>query len=117
MDDNVSAYGSRSRLAMAFTQWYMRWAYLPLSDHRIAVSEHVAAELEAVSHGHKVARGVWVLPMGADTNLFTPARRTPQARERLLQRLGAEAGATLLLYAGRLAPEKNLQLLTALLAR
>jgi len=116
MDDNVAAYAFRSRLAMAFTRWYMRWIYLPLSDHHIAVSEHVAAELDAVSHGHKVARGVWVLPMGADTELFSPARRTPQARERLLHRVGAEPGTTLALYAGRLVPEKNLQLLTALMA-
>jgi phosphatidylinositol alpha 1,6-mannosyltransferase len=95
----------------------MRWLYLPLSDHHIAVSEHTAAELREVSHGHKVTRGVWVLPMGADTSLFSPARRTIEKRERLRGRVRAGPDATLLLYAGRLAPEKNLDLLGTAMER
>ncbi len=113
MDDNMSAYLSRRPAALAFTRLYMRWLYLPLCDHHIAVSEHTAAELRAVSHGHKVDRGVWVLPMGADTGLFSPERRTVEKRERLLRRAGAGPDTTILLYAGRLAPEKNLGLLAA----
>jgi glycosyltransferase involved in cell wall biosynthesis len=111
MDDNMSAYVSRRPAALSLSRLYMRWLYLPLSDHHIAVSEHTAAELREVSHGHKVTRGVWVLPMGADTSLFSPARRTIEKRERLLGCVRAGPDATLLLYAGRLAPEKNLGLL------
>jgi len=117
MDDNMAAYLTGRPAALAFARLYVRWVYLPLSDYHIAVSEHVAAELRGGSHGHKVARGVWVLPMGADTGIFTPKRRTTEARERLLRRLGAGSDATILLYAGRLAPEKNLGLLAAAMER
>ena len=113
MDDNMSAYVSRRPVALAFTKLYMRWLYLPLSDHHIAVSEHAAAELRGVSSGHKVTRGVWVLPMGADIGLFSPARRTVEKRELLLRRAGGGPDTAILLYAGRLAPEKNLGLLAA----
>ena len=117
MDDNMSAYVSRRPAALSLSRLYMRWLYLPLSDHHIAVSEHTAAELREVSHGHKVTRGVWVLPMGADTSLFSPARRTIEKREQLLGRVRAGPDATLLLYAGRLAPEKNLDLLKTAMER
>ena len=117
MDDNVTAYVSGSTAALAFTRLYLRWLYLPLSDHHIAVSEHAAAELRGVSHGHKVARGVWVLPMGADTGLFSPARRTAEKRALLLRRAGGAPDTTVLLYAGRLAPEKNLGLLVGVMER
>src|SRR5262249_43275382 len=90
---------------------YMRWLYFPLCDHHIAVSPHTAAELHDVSSSHRVRRGVWIRPMGADCGLFTPQRRSPEFRRRLESLSGATEGATLLLYAGRLAPEKNLQLL------
>ena len=86
-------------------------------DHHIAVSDHTAAELRRVSSGHKVERGVWVLPMGADTALFSPAWRTAVKRKQLIERLGGRPEESILLYAGRLAPEKNLDLLIDLMNR
>src|SRR5262249_39606348 len=55
-------------------------------------------------------RGVWIRPMGADCGLFTPARRSEEFRRWLESCTGTPEGATLLLYAGRLAPEKNVDL-------
>jgi alpha-1,6-mannosyltransferase len=49
--------------------------------------------------------------MGVDAARFTPARRDPRMREMLLRKAGASGDTALLLYAGRLAPEKNLPLL------
>jgi alpha-1,6-mannosyltransferase len=111
MDENMAAYLTGSRMGERFCRWYMKWIYFPMFDHHIAVSEHTAAELLPASRGRKVRRGVWVLPMGVDTARFTPDKRTPGNRARLLNRIGADNGATVLLYAGRLAPEKNLSLL------
>ena len=103
---------SRSAAAgKRFSDWYMKWMYFPMFDHHITVSEHTAAELIEAAHGHKVRRGVWVAPMGVDCERFTPARKSAQARQRLLDRIGADGDTTVLLYAGRLAPEKNLLLL------
>jgi glycosyltransferase involved in cell wall biosynthesis len=49
--------------------------------------------------------------MGVDTDLFSPGRRNRQFRDALCARAGAAESVQLLLYAGRLAPEKNLKLL------
>ncbi len=91
--------------------------YFPSFDHHVTVSEHTAAELIAASRGHKVRRGIWISAMGVDSVRFAPERRSsPEGRERLHADWPAtawneNANATLLLYADRLAPEKNLPLL------
>jgi alpha-1,6-mannosyltransferase len=90
MDENMAAYLSRSSAGLWFTRWYMKWVYFPMFDHHIAVSEHAAEELREASRGHKVERGVWVRPMGADTKRFSPARKSPAARKRLLQLIVGE---------------------------
>jgi alpha-1,6-mannosyltransferase len=111
MDENMAAYLSGSPLARAFTRFYMKWVYFPMFDHHIAVSEYSAEELRMAARGHKVERGVWVRPMGADTLRFTPDRKNPGTRQRLLKVIGGTDRSVLLLYAGRLVPEKNLCLL------
>jgi alpha-1,6-mannosyltransferase len=111
MDRNMALYVSGSPAARAFCRQYMKWLHFPMFDHHITVSPLAAEELRAAARGHKVRRGVWVRPMGADCALFHPARRTAEARARLERLAGVPEGAMLLLYAGRLAPEKNLQLL------
>jgi alpha-1,6-mannosyltransferase len=117
MDRNMALYVSGSRAARAFCRHYMKWLHFPMFDHHITVSPLAAEELRAAARGHKVRRGVWVRPMGADCGLFHPARRTVGARARLERLAGAPEGAMLLLYAGRLAPEKNLQLLLDTMAQ
>ena len=111
MDENMAGYVSSGRLAQAMCRWYMQWLYFPLFDHHIAVSPHTAGELHEASFGHRKRRGVWVRPMGADCRLFTPLRRSASFRGWLESRSATPEGATLLLYAGRLAPEKNTGLL------
>jgi len=113
MDENFAAYISSSRWGRQFSRFYMRHVYFPAFDHHIAVSENTAAELKAVANGHVSPRGVWMLPMGVDINHFSPERRSTESRRKLLQRLGGLRDTVLLLYVGRLAPEKNLELLIA----
>lgn len=117
MDENVAAYLSDGSAARRFCNWYMKWMYFPMFDHHITVSEHVAQELIHASRGHKVRRGIWVSPMGVDCERFTPLRRCARARRQLLNLMHARDNATVLLYAGRLAPEKNLPLLIETMAR
>ncbi len=111
MDDNFATYLGNSLLGRAFSRWYMRWIYFPFFDHHIVVSQHTAGELRAVSDGHPVARGVWLRHPGVDLSVFHASHRVPGARSRLLKRLGLDERCRLLVYAGRLAPEKNLGLL------
>ena len=117
MDENVAAYLSSGRGAQRFCKWYMKWIYFPMFDHHITVSQHVARELIEASRGHKVRRGVWVMPMGVDCARFSPARRSPEARRHLLALASANEATTVLLYSGRLAPEKNAMLLLDLMER
>jgi len=111
MDENVRAYISPAAWVRRLTQVYLKWIYFPCADHHIAVSRYTAEELRAASRGHKIRRGVWLGPMGVDAETFSPARRSDQARHHLLDLFKATSGAKLLLYSGRLVPEKNLDLL------
>jgi len=117
MDDNFAAYLPFGPLGRLFSRLYMHWLYFPMFDHHLTVSDHTAAELVPASKGHPVSRSVWVRPMGVDTALFSPARRSEAKRAHLLQDCSANSDAALLLYAGRLAPEKNLGLLIELMQR
>lgn len=111
MDENMGVYLTRGRIGRSFCTWYMKHIYFPMFDHHITVSEHTAEELIRASKGHKVRRGIWIAPMGVDCDRFSPARRSTAARRALEEKAGANRNQSILLYAGRLAPEKNLSLL------
>lgn len=115
MDENFATYIRPGALGEVFSRVYMKWLYFPMFDHHIAVSDHTAQELVPASRGHKVQRGVWVSPMGADCDRFRPARRNEVQRRKTIANCGGDHRTTLLLYAGRLAAEKNLPLLADLM--
>ncbi len=116
LDRTLQSYSGSGRATRWFGRGFMKCIYYPQFDHHIAVSRDVAEELEIASRGHKVTRGVWIRGMGVDTDRFRPERRSPEVRRTLLTKAGAGPDAMLLLYAGRLAPEKNLGLLLDTLA-
>ena len=111
MDDNVRAYLGWSRAAQPLVRFYMKWLYFALFDHHIANSEYTAEELRAVSDNHPIRRGVWIRPMGVDIHDLSPRHRSSLSRYELLQQVNASPQSVLLLYVGRLAPEKNTDLL------
>jgi alpha-1,6-mannosyltransferase len=111
MDDNFRSYLGWLPLGRRFCSWYMHWIYFPFFDYHIANSSYTAEELQAASRGHLVPRDTWIRPMGADLGEMSPAQASPAGRRRLLSLCGAPDDAILLFYAGRLVPEKNLQLL------
>ncbi len=116
LDDNVSASMSAGRLAQRFARWYIGRIYTGQFDVHLANSEYTARELRE----HQVTkhrREVHVVPMGVTVDDLGPWRRSAEVREELHGLTGSNSEATLLLYAGRLSPEKNLSLLIEMMAR
>jgi glycosyltransferase involved in cell wall biosynthesis len=106
MDDNFRTYIGSIPFARHFCAAYMKWIYFPFFDHHIANSEYTAQELRAASQGHMVDRSIWIEPMGVDLEHFAPDRQSADVRQRLSRRVRGNRDSVLLLYAGRLAPEK-----------
>lgn len=77
-----------------------------LFDAVVCASEDFAGRLSAGGMANIVT-----IPMGVEPGLFTPRRRDPALRARLLDQCGLDARATLLVAAGRLAPEKRIPML------
>ena len=117
MDDNFRTYIGRLPLSKQFCAAYMKWLYFPFFDHHIANSEYTAEELRAASQGQMVRRNIWIEPMGVDLERFSPCRKSREGRQSLLQRVRGNGDSVLLLYAGRLAPEKHLSTLFELIPR
>ena len=109
-DDNMAAYLSNAGAAHAFTQWYIRHIYGPPFDAHVGISDYTAAELRRALWD-RAPDFVRVCPMGVDTTWFGPHRRTSETRRAWIGRVAGGADTALLLYAGRLSPEKNLPLL------
>jgi len=114
MDDGLRAFAGGGRAAERFARWYLKSVYVPQLDVHIANSHYTASELP---FNPRYPRPVYVRPMGVDTSVFTPARRSHYRRAARRARLGVPHGAPLLLYAGRLSSEKNVDLLPRLVER
>lgn len=114
-DDAVGACISRNAPTKSLAGWYMRHIYTPMFDYHVANSDYTAAELRAALPPHR-QRVVHVCPPGVDTDVFDVARATPDERRCMARQLGGDEHTALLLYAGRLSPEKNVPLLLDALA-
>ena len=114
MDDNVSAYLTTGRLGRAVSRAYIRHIYGPPFDAHVANSEYTAGELRR-NLWDRAPDFIHVCPMGVDFCAFGPVNRDRQFRRRLLVDAGGTGDSVLLLYAGRLSPEKNLGLLVDML--
>lgn len=137
MDANIRSYITPSARGERFARFWIGNLYLPLFDYHIANSAYTADELVQAIEGQNENRAQWlfrwiwrffktpqmpaaerirVCSKGVDTDRYTPARRTPVVRQQLLHRTGGDTERTrLLLYAGRLAPEKNIELLVEMM--
>jgi alpha-1,6-mannosyltransferase len=131
MDDNVSAFITDSRMGRRFANWYMKSIYAPRFDFHISNSQYTAGELVDALAG-RANLPVHVCPMGVDAKNLGPHRRGEAKRAALH---GTFVGAArengkrfntaytegteghsgmrdrLLLYVGRISPEKNVSLL------
>ena len=108
MDDNVAAFLGANGALRPAAATYMSRCYFPLFDVHLAVSEYTAAELEGARRG---PQPVHVQPCGVEAGAFSPRFRSEALRRTLLDACGGTGDTTLLLYVGRLSPEKNIRLL------
>jgi alpha-1,6-mannosyltransferase len=116
LDDTFNAYLPNHAALRTLSHWYLGNVYIPQFDLHLANSHYTADELmKATVPKHH--RTVSVMPMGVDCEMFRPERRRPEKRQALEQRFQASSNSVLLLFAGRLAPEKNLELLVEMMKR
>ncbi len=86
---------------------YFRWVH---NQAALTLCPSCYTEAQLKAHGFERLR-VW--GRGVDSQRFTPAKRTDEWRSRLT---GGQTGTPLLLYVGRLAAEKRVDWLRAVLA-
>ena len=137
MDDNLRAFVSGAKPFRWFSRRLIGNYIHPMFDFHLANSEYTAQEVkDAVSveknprrskmffdfchrffRAPKVATAerVFVNQCGADTHLFSVKRQNPATRRKILAEAGFPENATVLLYAGRLSPEKNVTFLPEIL--
>lgn len=134
MDDNIGSFIAGGRAAKWFARQVMGNYNFPSFDYHIANSAYTAQEfyesVDAVSKGNKVVNALWrffraprirpeerifVCPRGVDANFFTPHRWSDNVRKEMVERAGIPEDAIILLYAGRVSPEKNVELLAEMM--
>lgn len=115
MDDNVAAYLGSGAIRRRLTRAYIRHLYGPPFDAHIANSEYTAEELRR-SLWDRSDDFIHVTPMGVDASAFGPVHRDRELRRYLLSQAGGDNDSVLLVYAGRLSPEKHPHLLIDALA-
>jgi len=137
MDDNLRAFVSGAKPFKWFSRRLIGNYISPMFDYHLANSDYTAQEiLDAVDPRQNRRRSqsffnycwryfrasdiplderVFVNNCGADNHLFDAGRKNPATRKALLQETGFPENATVLLYAGRISPEKNIKLLPEVL--
>ena len=128
MDDNLRAFVSEKSAFAWLAKNVMGNYVAPMFDYHFANSAYTAQELlGAVENGNdappnkcwryfkadkqKFAETVFVSNCGVDDNLFNAGRKNKANRRQILSETGISEDATVLLYAGRISPEKNVELL------
>ncbi|MBK1711362.1 glycosyltransferase [Rubrivivax gelatinosus] len=96
---------ARGRWAESHAAHYLCRLYSRF-DLVLAPSRAMTQRLHALGISHAQHQ-----PLGVDCAAFTPAANSPRWRERLAAGLGLAPATRLLVYTGRFAPEKNLDLL------
>ena len=133
MDDNIGSFLSKGKAG----QWLARRVIgnytLPSFDYHIANSAYTADEFydslspeENKSRSNKFLNWCWryfaaprvpaserifVCPRGVDIDQFSSEKRSGEVRREMRERAGIPDDAVMLLYAGRISPEKNIPLL------
>lgn len=133
MDDNIASFMTKRR----FGQWLARRVIgnytLPSFDFHIANSPYTAEEFyQSVNKADNPRRSDWffnwcwrffnaplvpfveriaVCPRGVDAEYFSPDRKSAAVKQEMRKRANIPENAIILLYAGRISPEKNIALL------
>ncbi len=137
MDDNIASFVNGGR----FGRWLSRLVIgnytLPSFDYHIANSSYTAEEFfNAVDRNANKSRSKWfinacwralrsprvavnerifVCPRGVDITQYSPERRSDGIRQEMQTLANIPKTAKILLYAGRISPEKNVGLLVEMM--
>ncbi len=137
MDDNIRSFMTKK----SFGKWLARRIIgnytLPSFDFHLANSAYTAEEFfQSVKTADNPRRSEWffnwcwrffnaplvsleervaVCPRGVDAEYFTPARKSAKVKIEMRERAQITENAVILLYAGRISPEKNINLLPDLM--
>lgn len=137
MDDNIASFLSGGKIGKWIARRVMGNYTFPSFDYHIANSAYTAEEFyESVKKDENPGRSDWffnkcwrlfkaprvaiaerifVCPRGVDAVQFTPDRMSDEVRREMIERSGIPEEAVILLYAGRISPEKNIGLLPELM--
>ncbi|PYT00403.1 MAG: hypothetical protein DMF63_07480 [Acidobacteria bacterium] len=133
MDDNVGSFLTSGRIGKWFARRVIGNYTIPNFDYHIANSTYTAEEFyDSISPKKNLGRSeaflnwcwrffkaprvatderIFVCPRGVDSAMFTPDRRSDEVRREMRERAGIPHESIVLLYAGRISPEKNIGLL------
>jgi glycosyltransferase involved in cell wall biosynthesis len=133
MDDNVASFISAGRLPRWFARRYMGNYLFPSYDFHITNSIYTAEEFDlSTRKKNNPGRQEWftnlcwramrsarvpledrirICPSGVDADLFSPGRKSAKVRREMIEKAGIPENAVIILYAGRISPEKNIGLL------
>jgi glycosyltransferase involved in cell wall biosynthesis len=133
MDDNVASFIRKGAISRWLCRRFIGAYNLPMFDFHLANSEYTASELyDALSPDKRPRRSatlvnlcwrylrapkialkdrIFVNQCGVDNVTFSPSHKDETVRAKIAERLGLKKEERLLLYAGRISPEKNIRLL------
>jgi glycosyltransferase involved in cell wall biosynthesis len=133
MDDNIGSFLGGGNLGKWFARRVMGNYNFPSFDFHIANSPYTAQEFhESVEKSKNPTRSDWffnwcwrvfkaprvpfeeriaVCPRGVNVEQFSPARKSAAVKREMRERAGISENSVVLLYAGRISPEKNIKLL------
>ncbi len=133
MDDNIGSFLSKGKIGKWVARRIMGNYNLPSFDYHIANSPYTAEEFyQSVKKSENPSRSDWffnkcwqffkaprvpfeeriyVCPRGVDIKQFSPDRKSEKIRQEMIEKAGIPKDAVILLYAGRISPEKNIGLL------
>jgi Glycosyltransferase len=137
MDDNIESFLTKRKIGKWLARRVIGNYTLPNFDFHIANSTYTADEFyKAYKRAENLSRSDWffnkcwqffkaprvpieerifVCPRGVNASTFRPDRRSEKVKKEMRERAGIPENAVILLYAGRISPEKNVELLVEMM--
>ncbi len=133
MDDNIRAYVTQGKIGKWFSRKFISHYNFPLYDFHIANSHYTASEFSESLEANPKSRfqdfcwkffrasqvseneNVVVCPCGVNFEYFAIDRKSDAVKTEMHERANIPQNSIILLYAGRISPEKNIGLLIELM--